>query len=164
MAPLNLYDASITPLLLTLKNLTTILDKAEAHTSEKGLSATALTESRISPDMHALPFQIQTACNTAKFLAVRVGGVANEPWDDDEKTLPELRARVTKTIAFLEAVDRAAFDGKEDAEVEFLKHKFTGLSYVTSFALPNFYFHAATAYDILRNQGVVIGKKDWLGV
>merc|ERR1711939_1181097 len=163
MAPITLYDAAIVPILRTLKNLTRILKKGETYLDAKGLPHSELLEARLAPDMHALPFQVQTASNAAKFIAVRVGGVANQPWEDNEKTFDELHARLAKTVKFLEAVDRSAFDDKEGVEVTLFEHKFTGLSYVNDFALPNFYFHAVTVYDILRMKGVDVGKKDWIG-
>ncbi len=164
MAPaVTLYESAVVPIIRTLKNLSRVLKKAEEYANEKGIPHSELIEARLISDMHPLPFQIQTASNTAKFLMVRVAGVANEPWDDNEKTFDELQARITKTINFLEAVKPAQLEGKEESEVDFHGTKYTGLSYTTEFALPNFYFHAVTAYNILRMKGVNIGKKDWLG-
>ncbi|KIW13882.1 hypothetical protein PV08_06663 [Exophiala spinifera] len=162
MSKLTLYDTAIVPIIGTLKNLSSILKKGEAHLDAKGLPHSTLLEARIAPDMNPLPFQVQTASNTAKFLAVRVAGVPNEPWADDEKTFAELHARLARTIAFLEAVKRESFDDKEGVEVTLRDWKYTGLSYVTGFALPNFYFHAVTVYNLLRMNGVEIGKKDWV--
>ncbi|EXJ69553.1 uncharacterized protein A1O5_07589 [Cladophialophora psammophila CBS 110553] len=164
MAPLNLYDTTIVPIISTLRNLSGILKKGEAFADAKGIPHSELIEARIAPDMAPLPFQVQTASNTAKFLAVRVAGVENVPWEDNEKTFEELQARITKTIEFLEAVKREDFDGKEaNHEITFHGMKLTGLEYVNGFALSNFYFHAVTVYDLLRMKGVDIGKKDWLG-
>lgn len=164
MPPLNLYDMSIVPMTRVLHNLSQILQKAEFHATTKGLSHTELLEARIAPDMNDLPFQIQTAANTAKFLAVRVAGVKNESWDDNEKTFDELQTRITTALKFLENVKREDFEGKETAELTFRDRKFTGLSYINNFAMPNFFFHAVTAYDILRMKGVNVGKEDWLGL
>ncbi|OAP55378.1 hypothetical protein AYL99_10351 [Fonsecaea erecta] len=164
MAPLNLYDTTIIPIVRTLRNLSSLLKKGETFADAKGIPHSELIEARIAPDMAALPFQVQTCSNTAKFLAVRVAGVENVPWEDNEKTFDELQARITKTIDFLNAVKREDFEGKEaNHEITFQGMKLTGLDYVNGFALPNFYFHAVTAYDILRMKGVEIGKKDWLG-
>ncbi|KAJ9617980.1 hypothetical protein H2204_013272 [Knufia peltigerae] len=164
MSKLTLYDTAVVPIIGTLKQLAAILKKGESHLDAKGLPHSTLLEARIAPDMNPLPFQVQTASNTAKFLAVRVGGVPNEPWADDEKTFPELHARITKTIAFLESVKRESFDDKEGVELTVRDRNYTGLSYVTGFALPNFYFHAVTVYDLLRMNGVDVGKKDWLAL
>ncbi len=163
MAPLTLYDTAIVPVLRTLRNLSGILKKGEAWADEKGVAHSELLEARLAPDMKPFPFQIQTASNSAKFLAVRVSGIPNEPWEDNEQTFVELQARITKTIDFIEAIKREEFDGKEGTEVFFHDRKFTGLSYTNAFALPNFYFHAVTAYDILRMKGVDVGKLDFLG-
>ncbi|KIW22395.1 uncharacterized protein PV07_12284 [Cladophialophora immunda] len=164
MASLNLYDTTIVPIVRTLRNLSSLLKKGENFADAKGIPHSELLEARIAPDMAALPFQVQTCSNTAKFLAVRVAGVENVPWEDNEKTFDELQARITKTIDFLEAVKREDFEGKEaDHEITFQGVKLTGLVYVNAFAMPNFYFHAVTAYDLLRMKGVDIGKKDWLG-
>ncbi|KAK5441942.1 hypothetical protein LTS15_011208 [Exophiala xenobiotica] len=164
MAPiLTLYDTAIIPMVRTLKTLSSILKKGETYLNNKGLPHSELLEARLVGDMHALPFQVQTASNAAKFIAIRVAGVANQPWEDNETTFDELQARLAKTVTFLEAIDRSSFDDKEDVEVTLFEHKFTGLDYVNEFALPNFYFHAVTVYDILRMKGVQIGKRDWIG-
>ena len=164
MASLTLYDTAIIPMIRTLKHLSAILKRGEAHADEKGIDHSELLEARIVADMNPLPFQIQTASNSAKFLAVRVAGVENIAFADDEKTFADLQTRLTRTIEYLEAIDRKQFDGKETAEVVAFNRNFTGLSYVNDFALPNFFFHTVTAYDILRSKGVDIGKKDWLGI
>ncbi|KIX96283.1 uncharacterized protein Z520_08061 [Fonsecaea multimorphosa CBS 102226] len=164
MAPLNLYDTAIIPIVRTLRNLSRVLKKGESYADAKGIPHSELIEARIAPDMHPLPFQVQTCSNAAKFLAVRVAGVENVPWDDNEKTFDELQARITKTLDFLDGVKREDFEGREaNHEIAFHGMKLTGLDYANEFALPNFYFHAVTAYNILRMKGVEVGKKDWLG-
>lgn len=162
MAPLTLYDTAVLPVIRTFNSLSKILKKGESFADAKGISHSEFLEGRIAPDMNDLRFQIQSASNSAKFLAVRVAGTENEPWDDNEKTFDELQARIAKTVKFLEAVKREDFEGKEDTEVTMREHTFTGLTYVNHFAIPNIYFHAVTAFDILRMKGVDIGKKDWL--
>lgn len=164
MPPINLYDTAIVPMTLVFHTLSKLLKKGEAFADAKGLSHTELLDGRISSDMKELPFQIQTASNTAKFLAVRVAGAQNEPWDDNEKTFEELQARISKTLKFLDNVKRQDFEGKEDVEVTLRGTKYTGLSYINEFALPNFFFHAVTTYNILRMKGVDVGKADWLGL
>ncbi len=163
MAPLSLYDIGVTPLIRTLNALSAILKKAETHANDKSIPHSELLEARLAPDMAALPFQIQTVSNTAKFISVRIAGAENVPMEDKEETFGELQARITKTIEFLNAVKREDFDGKEDVEVSMRDYRFTGVGYLTTFALPNFYFHATTAYGILRMKGVDIGKLDFMG-
>ena len=163
MAPLNLHDTAILPVIRSLNNLSKILKKGEDFADAKGIPHSELTEARIAPDMHNLAYQIYTLSNTAKFIAVRVGGVENQPWDDNEKTFEELQARIAKTLKFLDGVKREDFEGKEGNEVTLREMKWDALTYVNAFALPNFYFHAVTAYDILRMKGVDVGKKDYLG-
>jgi len=160
---LSLYDTAIVPITRTLKNMAKILKKGEAFADEKGIAHSELLSARLIPDMHPLIFQVQTACNTAKFLAVRVGGVENLPFADDEKTFDDLQTRIAKTVEFLDAIKREQFDGRETHELVFRDMNFTGLSYINGFALPNFYFHAVNTYSILRMKGVQIGKIDWLG-
>src|ERR1700712_5684878 len=157
MPPLSLYDTAVLPIIRALQNVSKILKKGESFADAKGLPHSELLENRIASDMHGLPFQIQTMSNTAKFLAVRVGGVENQPWDDNEKTFDELQGRITKTLKFLETVKREDFEGKEHNEVTMRDMKFDALSYVNNFALPNFFFHAVTAYNILRMKGVDVG-------
>lgn len=163
MAPFTLYDASIVPFIRTLRNLSAILKKGEAYADEKGISHAEFLEGRLIADMNPLTFQIQTASNTAKNLAVRVAGAQDVVFKDDEKTFADLQARIAKTIEYLEGIDRKIFDGKESYEFAAVGREFTGLSYVTGFGIPNFFFHAATAYGILRSKGVEVGKADWLG-
>ncbi|KEF57323.1 uncharacterized protein A1O9_05240 [Exophiala aquamarina CBS 119918] len=163
MASITLYDTAVVPMTRTLKNLSKILKKGEAFANEKGMPHSDLLEARLISDMHPLIFQVQTASNTAKFLAVRVAGVENVSFADDEKTFDDLQSRLAKTIEFLDAIKRDQFDGREKHEFVFRDMNFTGLSYVNGFALPNFYFHAVNTYSILRMKGVPIGKWDWLG-
>jgi hypothetical protein len=164
MAAITLYDTAIVPMTRTLQNLSKILKKGEAFANDKGIPHSELLEARLVPDMNPLIFQVQTASNTAKFLAVRVAGVDNLSFEDNEKTFDDLQGRLTKTIEYLNALKREQFDGRDKHEFVFRDTNFTGLSYVNGFALPNFFFHAVTTYDILRMKGVEVGKSDWLGV
>jgi uncharacterized protein len=159
----SLYDVTIAPLTRGLTNLDGLLKKAEEHAAANNISLDDYINARLAPDMAPFTFQVQTVCNTAKFLAVRVGGVENVPMADDETTFPQLHERITRTLELLKGVSRETIDGKEGVEVVFRNMKFTGLSYSTTFAIPNFYFHLVTAYAILRNKGVPIGKLDYLG-
>jgi uncharacterized protein len=161
----SLYDVSIPVFIRNLKVLEQLLQKAQAHAAGNDAS---LVESRLVADMKPLPFQVQVTCNTAKFQAVRVGGVKDVPVEDNEKTLPELLQRVAATITFLEAVKPDSMDGKEDKEIKTMVRKgveapLNGKEYTFEFAIPNFFFHLGMTYALLRKEGVDVGKKDWLG-
>jgi hypothetical protein len=165
--PLTLYDVSIPLLTRALDNLTAILDKAEAHAKEKKIDPATLIEARLAPDMLAFKNQIYLATDSAKGCAARLGGVEIPSYPDTETNFADLKARIAKTSAFLKSVSKDAVAGAEDKTV-MLKTRtrtieFTGRSYVLGFVLPNFYFHVTTAYDILRAQGVPLGKTDYLG-
>jgi hypothetical protein len=164
---LSLYDVSVPPFIRALKNMDAFLDKGAAWFTEAGRPESELTGARLVADMHPLTAQIQRASDSAKLLAVRVGGVENVPMPDEEVTIADLKARIAKTIAVLEATPRAGFDGKEDAAIEVKTPNrtmvFTGRDYVLGFAIPNFYFHISIAYALLRKEGVPVGKMDYLG-
>lgn len=163
----SLYDVSIPPFIRALTNMKAFLEKARAHAAAQGWDEAELTGARLIDDMRPLTAQIQRATDTAKFLAVRVGGAENVAMADEEVTFADLAARIERTIDFLKAAPREGFDGKEDAEVVLTTPrgdtKFRGRDYVLGFAIPNFYFHVTTAYAILRMKGVPVGKLDYLG-
>ena len=164
---LSLYDVSVPAFLRGFANLTGILKKAEAFADEKGIAHKELLEARLIEDMLPLTGQIQRASDSAKFVPVRVGGAENVSMADEEVTFADLHARIEKTVAFLNGIVPATMADREDIEVVLKTRSgettFTGKNYVLGFALPNFYFHAATAYAILRHKGVPIGKMDYLG-
>lgn len=159
---LSLYDATVPVLVRGLKNLSAFLDKAEAS----GADVSALPDARLIDDMHPLKSQIHLASDAAKSGAARLAGVAPPSFPDVEATFPELRARIAKTIAFLEGIKPEQLNGREDATVELplpgRTMTFTGKDFLLTFALPNFLFHVTTAYAILRSQGVPLGKMDYL--
>jgi hypothetical protein len=163
----SLYDVSVPSFIRALKNMDAFLEKGAAWFAEQGRPESELTGARLIPDMHPLIAQIQRASDSAKGLAVRVGGIENVAMPDEEVTIADLRARIARTIAVLEATPRTGFDGKEDVEVEVKTPNrtmvFTGRDYVLDFAIPNFFFHVTTAYALLRKEGVPIGKMDYLG-
>lgn len=165
--PTALYDLTVPVFLRGLRNLDALLAKGEDFAAAQGLDPQTLIEARLAPDMYPLPGQIQRASDTAKFAAVRLGGVENASFADDEQSFADLHARIAKTVDFLKAVPREAIDGKEGAEVILRtgggERRFTGIDYVLGFALPNFFFHVTTAYGILRHKGVPLGKRDYLG-
>lgn len=159
---LNLYDTTLGMMINSLKNLSHVLDKGQKHLQAKDLPDSTFFEARIIQDMNPFPFQIQTACNSAKFTAVRVGGASLPSIDDNEKTLDDLQKRIGATLEMLNGVPRESFDGAESKEFEFLGRKWTGLTYCVHFAVPNFFFHVGCAYMILRANGVDIGKLDYI--
>jgi hypothetical protein len=167
MRMLSLYDVTIPVFIRAFGNLDALLDKGAAHVAAEGRPESALTEARLIEDMRPLTAQIQRASDTARGVAVRVGGIAPAPMADEEQTIAALKQRIARTVDYLRAVPRAAFDDKEEIAVAFKagarELTFTGRSYVLDFALPNFFFHITTAYALLRKEGVPIGKTDYLG-
>ncbi|RMZ84726.1 hypothetical protein DV737_g1050, partial [Chaetothyriales sp. CBS 132003] len=160
---LSLFDTTVPPMIKYLRNLDHLLTKAQAHLAANSLPESHLLTARIAPDMYPLAFQCQTACNTAKLTAVRVAGVELPSQADDETTFEQLHTRIAATVSLLEKdVKREAFEGTATKEFEFRGVNWTGLSYVTNFALPNFYFHVVCAYMIFRANGVDVGKADYL--
>jgi hypothetical protein len=162
-----LYDASIPVFLRAFGQLSAILDKAAAHAEVKKIDPAVLVGARLSPDMYPLARQIQAASDAAKFAGARLAGVEAPSFPDDETTFDELQQRIAKTVAFLQGIDASAIAGQEGREIVLKRTTgdihLTGASYLQGLALPNFYFHVVTAYDILRHNGVEIGKSDYLG-
>jgi hypothetical protein len=163
----SLYDVSIPVLTLGLNNLSAILDKAASHAENKKVDPKALPAARLIIDMLPLSAQIQIACDTAKGAAARLAGVEIPKHEDTETTIPELKARIAKTVEFLKTIKPQQLQGAETREVvlQFPQNtlKFTGVSYLTNFVLPNFFFHLTMAYALLRKNGVEVGKRDFLG-
>jgi hypothetical protein len=164
---ISMYTASTPRLANTLKNLSAILTKAEAHAAARKIDPAVLLGARLYPDMFALTRQVQIACDTAKGAIARLAGLEIPKHEDTEQTFAELQQRVAKVIAFIESVSPQQIDGSEDRKITLTlrgqETVFTGLQYLMGFVLPNFYFHSVTAYDILRHNGVEIGKRDFLG-
>jgi hypothetical protein len=164
---LSLHDVSVPVFIRAFRNLSEILEKGRAFADEKGIPHSELLEARLYPDMAPLTGQIQRASDTAKFTAIRVAQVDNVSMADTETSFDELQARIAATVAFLEKVPSNAMEGREKAEVVLkfgsLTKTFTAAEYLLSFALPNFFFHVTTAYDILRHKGVPVGKLDFIG-
>ena len=164
---ISMYQASAPRFVHTLKSLSAILGKAQAHCEAKKIDPLVLTASRLYPDMFALARQVQIACDSAKGAVARLAGVEIPKHEDTEKTFEELQMRIIKTLDFIATVKAAQVDGSEDKEIVIkLRGKdtsFKGMPYLLGFAWPNFYFHVTTAYNILRHNGVEIGKSDFLG-
>jgi uncharacterized protein len=165
--PVSLYDVSIPVFALSLSNLSAILDKAESYAQAKKVDPKAMPQARLIVDMLPLSAQIQIACDTAKGAAARLAGVAVPKHEDTEATLPELKARVAKTLDFIKTIKPEQLQGAETREIvlQFPQTtlKFNGINYLTNFVLPNFFFHVTMAYALLRKNGVDLGKRDFLG-
>jgi len=159
----SIHAASAPVFVRALKNTAAIIDKALAA----GIDEQTILEARLTEDMLPFPRQIQMASDAAKGAIARLAGVEVPAMPDTETTLAELKARIDKTVAFVESVDASALVGAEDREVVLkfpnMELKFTGAEFLTGFALPNFFFHVTTAYALLRAKGAPIGKMDFLG-
>jgi hypothetical protein len=164
---ISMYDASTPSFVRLLNNLSGILDKAQAYAEAKKVTPEVLASARLFPDMFALTRQVQIAGDFAKGAVARLAGIDIPKYEDSEQTLEELKARIAKTVAFIESVDASQINGSEEREITLKaggqEMTFKGQPYLLGFALPNFYFHLVTAYNILRHNGVDIGKRDYMG-
>ena len=164
---ISMYQVSIPRFVHMLNNLAAILDRAQAYAEAKKIDAATLPSARLYPDMLPLTSQVRIACDTAKRAAALLAGVDNPVYEDNETTLPELKARVERTIGFLNTIRAAQVDGTENREIVVKvggkDTPFKGMQFLLARAIPNFYFHVTTAYDILRHNGLDVGKKDFLG-
>lgn len=162
-----MYNASVPALKQILNNLAAILKKAAEHAAGKKIDPAVLINARLFPDMFPLGKQIQIATDQAKGCAARLAGIDIPKFEDNETTFDELQARIAKTIAFLDSVNADQIDGSEEREIVLqlhdLKLEFKGQQYLLNWVLPSVYFHVTTAYNILRHNGVDIGKRDFLG-
>jgi len=162
-----MYQASAPRFINILGNLSSILDKAQAHVEAKKIDPSVLPAYRLFPDMLPMTSQVQIACDAAKGVMARLAGIENPVFEDTEKTLPDLKARVAKTVAFIQSVTPAQIDGTEDKDIVIKRGDkethYKGMQFLLGHAVPNFYFHVSTAYNILRHNGVEIGKRDYLG-
>jgi uncharacterized protein len=163
---MNLYDHSVPAFLRALGLIQRWLDKAEAHAAAKKFDVETLLGARLAPDMYPLLKQIQAVSDSAKAASARLAGVAPPSFPDDEKTLAEIRARIDKTIAFLQTIKPEQMKGSVDrvVPVPWMPGKgIKAFQYLTVLQLPNFYFHVTTTYDILRHNGVDLGKTEFIG-
>ena len=151
----------------SMKALTVIIEKAEAHCEAHKINPDVLFKDRLYPNMLPFAVQVQIMSDHAKGAGARLTGTDNPVFEDNAATFADLRDRIARTIAYLEAIPAAAFDGAEDRIVT-LKFgdrnvEMPGSVYLASAAIPNFYFHMTTAYNILRHNGVELGKRDFIG-
>jgi uncharacterized protein len=164
---ITMYQASVPAFQRALKTLDAIIDKAAAYAEERKIDPAALTSARLYPDMHPLNRQVHLLSDAAKGACARLAGLPVPSFEDTETTFPELKARIAKTLDFIATVKPEQIDGSEGRVITLKagarEYTFTGQDYLVFFVLPNFYFHVATAYAILRHNGVPLGKLDYLG-
>lgn len=164
--PITMYDIAVPSFTKHLEALDAMIDKAQAYVDAKKIDPNAILTARLYPDMYTLTKQVQSACDFAKLSVARLAGVTPPVHDDSEKTFADLKRRIAETLAVLAAAKPEAMEAAIDREITIKagprEMTFTGREYLLHFALPNFYFHAATAYGILRHNGVEIGKRDFM--
>ena len=164
---ISMYQASVPRFVNILGNLSAILDKTQAHVDAKKVEPAVLPNYRLFPDMLPMTVQVQIACDAAKGVVARLAGVDIPVFEDNEKTIADLKARIAKTIAFIQSVPAAKIDGTEDKEIVIKRGdketRYKGMQFLLGHAVPNFYFHVTTTYNILRHNGIEIGKRDYLG-
>jgi len=164
---ISMYQASVLVFIHMLKNLDAILDKASAHCDAHKIDPLVLTQFRLYPDMFNFARQVLNACDHARNAAARLTGAEAPKLENTEQSFAELQGRIRGTIAYLEGFKPEQIDGSEARDVVVRRgetvNTYPGLDYLVNRALPNFYFHVTTAYDILRHNGVVLGKRDYIG-
>jgi hypothetical protein len=163
----SMYSASAPVFKQVLNSLSAIIDKAEAHAVEKKIEPAALLQARLFPDMFAFVRQVQVAADFAKGACARLAGVEVPKYEDNEQSFADLKARIAKTVAFIDSVPQDGIEASAQRDIttgtgEKAK-QWKGQTYLMHYALPHFFFHATTAYDILRHNGIEIGKKDFIG-
>jgi hypothetical protein len=164
---MSLYDVAVPTMKRTLLSLSEILKKAEAFAEEREIEPSVLVNARLAPDMFPLKRQIQIACDAARRGTARLAEVEVTAIEDTEETFAELRARIATSIAFLDSLKATQFEGAEAKVITLsvggTEVTFDGTTFLMAYAMSNFSFHAVTAYNILRHNGVVLGKMDYLG-
>lgn len=165
---LSLHTASVPVFTQLLGGLSDVLAKAAAHAAERKIEPDALLQSRLFPDMFPLLRQVQIACDFAKSVSARLAGAEVPAWDDNEKSLDELQARIRRTLDFIAGLDAAAFEGAAGREIVLRpgtpkERRLDGQAYLLAYGLPQFFFHVTTSYALLRHGGVEIGKRDFMG-
>jgi uncharacterized protein len=166
--PINLHAAATQTFLVGLGGLSKVLNKAEANAIERKIDPSVFLNARLAPDMFHLTRQVQVAADTVKGAVHRLAGLEIPKFEDNETTFAELQARIAKTIALVQSIPAAAIIGQEERTVTMRRSateelSFSGQDYLLNFALPNFMFHIVTAYNILRHNGVPLGKSEFFG-
>ncbi len=164
----SLYGTSVPVFKQMLGSLSTMLSKAQAHAEARNIEPAVLLQARLYPDMFPLLRQVLIACDFAKGVSARLAGVDVPAYADDEVSFADLQARIDKTLAFINGIAPAQFEGSTTREVVTQagtpkEKRFLGASYLVNYGLPHFFFHVTTAYNILRHNGVEVGKKDFVG-
>ncbi len=163
----NMYDISIPPLVLALSNCLHIIKKGRRFADARHIEHAVLLNGRLAPDMYPLSRQVQIATDMSKGAGARLAGLDVPKYEDNETTFEQLEQRIDKTIAFLNSIEAQQLEGAETRHIEFMvrdsKREFAGLDYLLRWVQPNVYFHVTTAYNILRHNGVELGKRDFLG-
>lgn len=164
---ISMYQLLVPPTVQMLEALSAVLGKGAAAATARHIEPHVLVQSRLYPDMFPLARQVQTATDQVKAAAARLAGVEVPSYPDTETSIAELQARLKKTVEFLRGFKPEQIDGSEERRISFTSGArqvaFTGRDYVLGYVFPNFYFHVTTTYDILRHNGVEIGKRDFLG-
>ncbi len=164
---ISMYQASVPRLVNLLENLSRILDKAQAHVDAGKVDLRTLMDDRLIDDMYPFSKQVQIACDKARSVVARLAGMEVPAYDDNEQTLAELKLRIARTVDFIRSVPAERIDGTEDHDIELpvtgKPTRYKGLQLLLGHSMPNVYFHATTAYNLLRRNGVPIGKRDFLG-
>jgi hypothetical protein len=163
-----MYQTSVPVFKQLLNSLSAILTKAEAYATVKKFEPTVLLNARLYPDMFPLIRQVQVAADFAKSVSARLAGVEVPAYEDNEQTFADLQARISKTLAFIESLTPAQFEGSETREIVLRpgtpkEKKLLGHNYLNNYGLPQFFFHVTTAYAILRHNGLEVGKGDFMG-
>jgi hypothetical protein len=163
----SMYSASVPVFKQILNSLAAIVERAEAHALEKKIEPAALLQARLYPDMFPFARQIQVAADFAKGASARLAGVEVPKYEDSEHSFADLKARIVKTVAFIDSLPQDAIEASAGRDITTgsgaTARQFKGQVYLLHYAMPHFYFHATTAYAILRHNGVDIGKKDFIG-
>ncbi|MFA6301656.1 MAG: DUF1993 domain-containing protein [Legionella sp.] len=166
---ITMYNASVPVFKQLLNSLNSILSKANTHAVDNQIDPDELLQARLTPDMFHLIRQVQISTDFAKGVTARLAGIEVPVYEDNENTFGELQARIAKTVSFISSILPAQIEGSESRDIVTQagtpkERKFTGQPYLLHYGLPQFFFHVTTAYDILRSKGVIIGKRDFMGV
>ena len=163
----NMYTISVPIFVQILEALGNVIDKAKAHCEAKKLDEAFFINNRFYPDMFPFVRQVRSACDHAVNACGRVAGVELPSFANDENSFDDLKERIAKAVAFVKSVKPEQMNGQEDKEIVFKlpsgERRFTGQTMLLNFTMPNFYFHATTAYDLLRHCGIELGKRDFMG-
>ncbi len=165
---ISVYTMAVETFAPLLRSLSDILDKGARHVSAKSLDSIVMVDARLAPDMYTLAQQVQLACDHAKDSTARLMGQEPPRFENNEQTLDELKARIAKTIDYVQKARAIGFEGAEGRDIKIplpsndMVFEMNGLQFLRDWALPHFYFHVVTAYDILRHNGVNIGKQDYM--